>query len=179
MDKQQPVTRLLAAWRDGDAGALEEFTPMVCQALRRLSARHIRRLLINRANARHRLKRGGGLLRAQLDPDLLSMDDAEEHILALHDALLRLEREGKRCRSCIFWRYCAERSGWGQGRRPRRPNGAAGCHRECCGKAAPASCCRGRGKQDSRKRPLSAPCSRRYPVAEGSTPGCRSGSGCG
>ena len=138
MDKQQPVTRLLAAWRDGDAGALEELTPMVYQALRRLSARHlsaeqsptiqatelvheaflelagadidwqdrahfyavasrmIRRLLINRANARHRLKRGGGLLRAQLDPDLLSMDDAEEHILALHDALLRLEREDKR-----------------------------------------------------------------------------------
>lgn len=138
IDQDPPITRLLSAWRAGDAQALDELTPIVYQSLRRLSARYlraehnptlqatelvheafmelagadidwqdrahfyavasrmIRRLLINRANARHRLKRGGGLLRAQLDLDRLVIDDAEEHILALHEVLLQLEREDKR-----------------------------------------------------------------------------------
>ncbi len=36
------VTRLLHAWREGDAGALERLTPMVYQELRRLARHHMR-----------------------------------------------------------------------------------------------------------------------------------------
>lgn len=37
------VTRLLLAWRDGDAAALEQLTPIVYEQLRRLAHRHMRR----------------------------------------------------------------------------------------------------------------------------------------
>src|SRR5262249_31814007 len=37
------VTRLLQAWSDGDAAALEQLTPLVYEGLRRLAARYMRR----------------------------------------------------------------------------------------------------------------------------------------
>jgi len=39
----QEVTRLLLAWNDGDESALEKLVPLVCQELRRLASRQMRR----------------------------------------------------------------------------------------------------------------------------------------
>ena len=39
----QEITRLLQAWRAGDAGALERLTPLVYQELHRLAHRHLAR----------------------------------------------------------------------------------------------------------------------------------------
>jgi RNA polymerase sigma factor (TIGR02999 family) len=40
---RQPVTRLLSAWRAGDANALQELTPLVYEELRLLAHRYMRR----------------------------------------------------------------------------------------------------------------------------------------
>ncbi|MGD9564016.1 MAG: sigma-70 family RNA polymerase sigma factor [Pyrinomonadaceae bacterium] len=39
----QEVTQLLKAWSDGDAGALEELTPIIYAELHRIARRHMRR----------------------------------------------------------------------------------------------------------------------------------------
>jgi RNA polymerase sigma factor (TIGR02999 family) len=44
MQEPQPdITQLLFAWRNGDAQALEQLTPLVYEELRRLAARYLRR----------------------------------------------------------------------------------------------------------------------------------------
>jgi RNA polymerase sigma-70 factor, ECF subfamily len=41
--KDENVTQLLAAYRDGDAGAMDRLVPLVYAELRRMAARHLRR----------------------------------------------------------------------------------------------------------------------------------------
>ncbi|MCW5970782.1 MAG: hypothetical protein KIT57_19945 [Blastocatellales bacterium] len=43
----QQITHLLLAWGEGDASALDELMPMVYNELRKVAARHLRRILID------------------------------------------------------------------------------------------------------------------------------------
>lgn len=125
------ITRLLGAWNDGDAGALEQLIPLVERELQQLahhymarepaghplqttalvneafvrlidggrvrwqsrahffavSARLMRRILVDVARARKKLKRGGNAVWVSLDeaPEIPHATDAE--LVALDDAL--------------------------------------------------------------------------------------------
>ena len=125
------VTHLLRAWGNGDAGALEELTPLVEAELRRLaraymarerrghtlqttalvneaflrltdarqirwqdrahflgiSARLMRRVLVDHARARGSRKRGGGAERVTLDERLATAPELELDVVALDRAL--------------------------------------------------------------------------------------------
>jgi RNA polymerase sigma-70 factor (ECF subfamily) len=56
-----------------------------------VSARLIRRILIDHARKRQRDKRGGGATRISLEEDLLITPDSADTVLAIHEALERLE----------------------------------------------------------------------------------------
>jgi RNA polymerase sigma factor (TIGR02999 family) len=149
------ITTLLKAWRGGDAGALEQLTPMVYDQLRQLgrkyarrehgnhraeasslvhdaylrlvdaqavdwkdrahffavSARIMRRLLVDSARARQSLKRGGEFQRfdpaSGLDLDELPASDAERarELCALDDALERLASDDPRRAQVIELRF--------------------------------------------------------------------------
>ena len=66
----------------------------------------IRRVLVDRARARHRLKRGGGLQPLTIDPSLpaLSEDEADE-LVALDEALTRLEQIDPRGSAVVQHRF--------------------------------------------------------------------------
>jgi RNA polymerase sigma-70 factor (ECF subfamily) len=125
------VTQLLRAWGNGDAGALEQLTPLVEAELRRLargymarerrghtlqttalvneaflrltdaqrirwqdrahflgiSARLMRRVLVDHARSRGYLKRGGGAERVTLDGGLVTARELALDIVALDLAL--------------------------------------------------------------------------------------------
>jgi len=57
------------------------------------AAEAMRRILIQGARRRNAQKRGGQWERIELDPSLLPADQRNEKLLALDDALVRLERE--------------------------------------------------------------------------------------
>ena len=57
------------------------------------AAEAMRRILIERARARGRLKRGGGRRRIELDPDQLLLDEVPEELLDLDAALDELAAE--------------------------------------------------------------------------------------
>ena len=128
------VTQLLRAWGNGDAGALEQLTPLVEAELRRLaraymarerrdhtlqttalvneaflrltdarlvhwqdrahflgiSARLMRRVLVDHARSRGYQKRGGGAERVTLDERLVSSPEPAVDVLALDRALEKL-----------------------------------------------------------------------------------------
>jgi RNA polymerase sigma factor (TIGR02999 family) len=67
----------------------------------------MRRILINRARDKHRLKRGGGWQRIDLD-QLASAENATgDDLLAMDEALEQLERENKRCAELVKLRFFA------------------------------------------------------------------------
>ena len=129
------ITRLLQAWGDGDARALERLMPLVYKELRQaahrymareapghtlqttalvnevylrlagvhrglwqdrahffaLCAKLMRRILTDFARSRRSLKRGGRAAHVALDEALLVSQEPPADLLALHEALERLE----------------------------------------------------------------------------------------
>ncbi len=68
------------------------------------AAEAMRRILVDHARHRGAAKRSGHK-RVELDPDLVSADDSDENMLALHDALDRLEKANPRVAELIKLRY--------------------------------------------------------------------------
>jgi RNA polymerase sigma factor (TIGR02999 family) len=54
------------------------------------AAEAMRRILIERARSKHRLRRGGDWQRVELERVTVAMDDPDETVLAVHEALDRL-----------------------------------------------------------------------------------------
>lgn len=71
------------------------------------AAASMRRILINRARDRGRLKRGGGRLRLDLDACTEPFDTPDEILLDLNDELDRLAAAYPRCASLVEMRFFA------------------------------------------------------------------------
>jgi RNA polymerase sigma factor (TIGR02999 family) len=71
------------------------------------AAEAMRRILVERARARQRLKRGGGGSRQELHEDLLVADDRLDELLAVHDALDKLERHDAQAAALVKLRFFA------------------------------------------------------------------------
>lgn len=71
------------------------------------AAASMRRILINRARDRGRLKRGGGRLRVELDNCTVPFDTPSEVLLDLNDELDRLAAAYPRCASLVEMRFFA------------------------------------------------------------------------
>src|SRR5262245_7243051 len=71
------------------------------------AAEAMRRILIDRARDKHRLKRGGGWRRLRLDRLDLSVAEPPEDLLALDEALERLAREDPPCAELVKLRFFA------------------------------------------------------------------------
>jgi RNA polymerase sigma factor (TIGR02999 family) len=71
------------------------------------AAEAMRRILVNRARDKKRLKRGGGQTRADLDLAEISVDGPCEEMLALDEALEKLSREDPICAELVKLRYFA------------------------------------------------------------------------
>jgi RNA polymerase sigma factor (TIGR02999 family) len=73
------------------------------------AARAMRRILIERARSRNRLKRGGGRdgVRVELDEAAISDESRSEELLALDEILDKLERHDKRKADVVMMRYFA------------------------------------------------------------------------
>ena len=71
------------------------------------AAEAMRRILINRARDRSRLKRGGGRKRLDLDHVQLALDSADEELLALDEAIEKLGREDSVCAELVKLRFFA------------------------------------------------------------------------
>ena len=70
-------------------------------------AEAMRRLLVNRAQEKRCLKRGGGWKRVALDALAVVDDASDEDLIALDDALERLARESPVCAELVKLRYFA------------------------------------------------------------------------
>jgi hypothetical protein len=73
------VTVLLGAWRDGDGTALEALIPLVHEFLA-MSARLMRRVLVDPARSRRAVKRGGSAVRVTFDA-LAALDDRKSRVV--------------------------------------------------------------------------------------------------
>ncbi len=71
------------------------------------AARAMRRILIEAARRKHRLRHGGGRARVELDPDLVALPEPREDLLALDDALDRLDALDRRKCDVVHLRYFA------------------------------------------------------------------------
>jgi RNA polymerase sigma factor (TIGR02999 family) len=71
------------------------------------AAEAMRRILVERARSKHRVKRGGGALRLELDEHLLVADDRVDELLAVHDALDELERHDAQAAALVKLRFFA------------------------------------------------------------------------
>jgi RNA polymerase sigma factor (TIGR02999 family) len=71
------------------------------------AAEAMRRILIDRARDRHRVKRGGGWRRLRLDQIDLSLQDPPDDLLALDEALENLAREDPLCANLVKLRFFA------------------------------------------------------------------------
>lgn len=71
------------------------------------AAEAMRRIVINRARDKNRLKRGGGYRRVDLDQADLSLDAADESVIALDEALAELEREDPTAAQVVKLRFFA------------------------------------------------------------------------
>ncbi len=73
------------------------------------AARAMRRILIERARARNRLKRGGGRdgVRVELDDAAIADESRSEDLIALDEILDKLERHDKRKADVVMMRYFA------------------------------------------------------------------------
>jgi len=143
------VTGLLAAWREGDATAVDRLFPLVYEELRRIahrqlsreradhtlgttalvheaylklvdqtranwtdrsqffaiSARVMRRILVDHARQHLAGKRGGRQERVNLDEKTLSLDDRAELLVAVDEALLRLRAVDERASRVVECRF--------------------------------------------------------------------------
>jgi RNA polymerase sigma factor (TIGR02999 family) len=71
------------------------------------AAEAMRRILINRARDKHRLKRGGGWKRLDLEHLAVVEDASDDELLALDEALERLEQENQPCAALVKLRFFA------------------------------------------------------------------------
>ena len=71
------------------------------------AARAMQRILVDRARARKRLKRGGGRARVVLDPALIAAPGASDDLLALDEALKKLTAHDPRVAELVSLRYFA------------------------------------------------------------------------
>jgi RNA polymerase sigma factor (TIGR02999 family) len=71
------------------------------------AAEAMRRILVERARARQRIKRGSGGQRLELRDDLLIADDRLNEVLAVHDALEELERHDAQAAALVKLRFFA------------------------------------------------------------------------
>ncbi len=71
------------------------------------AAEAMRRILIERARARSRVKRGGGRRPAELDEHAIASEDRPEELLAVNEALSLLEQEDERAARIVKLRYFA------------------------------------------------------------------------
>src|SRR5262245_5886776 len=71
------------------------------------AAEAMRRILINRARDKHRLKRGGGMKCIDLDQISVADSTADEGLLALDAALEKLAAEDPRCAELVKLRFFA------------------------------------------------------------------------
>lgn len=112
--------------RDGGAGQTLQPTALVHEAYMRLlgaegeslrwegrghffgaAARAMRRILVERARARGRVKRGGGAARVALEDDALAVEPPGDDLLALDEALERLEKRDRRKAEVVMLRFFA------------------------------------------------------------------------
>ncbi len=84
----QPTALVHEVWLRlaGDEGARFENRAHFIAA----AAEAMRRILIERARSKHRLRRGGDWQRVDLERVTLALEDPEETVLAVHEALNRL-----------------------------------------------------------------------------------------
>src|SRR5947209_1401412 len=68
-------------------------------------AEAMRRILVERARGKQRLKRGEGAQRLDLDDNLIIADDRLDEVLAVHDALAELERHDARAAALVKLRF--------------------------------------------------------------------------
>jgi RNA polymerase sigma factor (TIGR02999 family) len=116
----------MAAEAGGGAGQTLQPTALVHEAYMRLlggvgkeirwdgrahffgaAARAMRRILIERARARRRLKRGGDAVRVALHESAIADESRGEDLLALDEILDKLERHDKRKADVVMLRYFA------------------------------------------------------------------------
>jgi RNA polymerase sigma factor (TIGR02999 family) len=71
------------------------------------AARAMRNILVDQARRKAAMKHGGGAARADLTPDLLPIDAPAADMLALDQALERLEREDPRKAQVVMLRFFA------------------------------------------------------------------------
>jgi RNA polymerase sigma factor (TIGR02999 family) len=71
------------------------------------AAEAMRRILINRARDKNRLKRGGGWKRLDLENLAVADNASDEDLLALDEALGRLAQENKACADLVQLRFFA------------------------------------------------------------------------
>jgi RNA polymerase sigma factor (TIGR02999 family) len=71
------------------------------------AARAMRRILVERARRRRRIKHGGRLHRTDLEPDRIEAPEQGIDVLALHEALDRLEARDRRKSEVVHLRYFA------------------------------------------------------------------------
>lgn len=68
-------------------------------------AQLMRRILVNHARGRNRMKRAGGLQKVSLDEAAIVSQEAAADLLALHDALEKLERVNERMGRIVELRF--------------------------------------------------------------------------
>jgi RNA polymerase sigma factor (TIGR02999 family) len=71
------------------------------------AAEAMRRILIDHARTKGRLKRGGGAARLSLSVATLGVDEQSEEIVALDEALRRLEKQDERMARIVSLRFFA------------------------------------------------------------------------
>jgi RNA polymerase sigma factor (TIGR02999 family) len=74
------------------------------------AAEAMRRILVNRARDKNRLKRGGNLCRIDLEKVEIALQTPDEELLALDEALTRLADENKVCAELVKLRFFAGQS---------------------------------------------------------------------
>jgi RNA polymerase sigma factor (TIGR02999 family) len=71
------------------------------------AAEAMRRILVERARGRHRLKRGGDARRQEFAEELAVADDRVDEVLAVHEALDQLERHDPQAAALVKLRFFA------------------------------------------------------------------------
>jgi RNA polymerase sigma factor (TIGR02999 family) len=71
------------------------------------AAQAMRRILVERARARQRIKRGGVQERVELEDDMIVSPGPDEELLAIHDALARLSVADSVAAEVVHLRYFA------------------------------------------------------------------------
>jgi RNA polymerase sigma factor (TIGR02999 family) len=71
------------------------------------AAEAMRRILVERARGKRRLKRGGGRARVVLDPELIAAPESSDDLLALDEALEKLAKQDPPIAALVSLRYFA------------------------------------------------------------------------